>query len=79
MNLIYLYGYQMVLHSSHPHHSTLQNGITTEKKNIILFFFHQHNIYDEQKMRTLTTCTEYFIWSIHHFIKIMDIKLFRDS
>ena len=49
------------------------------KEKTFLFFFHQQNIHDEQKMRTQTTCTEYFIWSIHHFIKIMDIKLFRDS
>lgn len=52
MNLILFIWYQIVKLSSYPHHSTLQNGIATEKKNIILFFFHQHNIYDEQKMRT---------------------------
>ena len=52
MNLIYLYGYQMVLHSSHPHHTTQQNGVAAEKKNTILFFFHQQNIHDGQKMKT---------------------------
>ena len=47
----YLYGNQIVENSSSPHHITLQNGITDEKKNTILFFFHQQNIHDEQKMR----------------------------
>jgi len=42
---------QIVENSSSTHHITLQTGITDEKKNTILFFFHQQNIHDEQKMR----------------------------